>query len=217
MDSSCSSAQTTWVCSTCDHHTNHNQAVDLSSGHFYLFHLVKDALLASASPSFKSRVVSVSSAAHRRSTIQLDDLNFEHAEYDPLVAYGQSKLANIHFANELDRRYRSQNLRALSLHPGGIITPLARYLPQGTSDIEGQAEIYRIMKSPAQGAATSVWAAVAEELESKGELYLDDVAEAEPTPADAPYWAGGYGAQAFDPPTEKKLWTASLSLTGLSG
>lgn len=192
------------------------QAVDLSLGHFYLFQLVKDALLASASPSFNSRVISVSSAAHRRTTIHLDDLNFEHTEYDPLVAYGQSKLANVHFANELDRRYQSQNLRAVSLHPGGIVTRLARYLPQGTSDVQGDPQISKILKSPGQGAATGVWAAVAKELAGRGGLYLDDVAEAEPTPPGAPYWAGGYGASAFDPPTEEKLWTASLDLTGIS-
>lgn len=187
-----------------------------SSGHFYLFHLVKAALLASASPSFNARVVSVSSAAHRRSTIQLNDLHFEHTAYDPLVAYGQSKLANIHFANELDRRYQAQHLRAVSLHPGGIVTPLARYLAQGTADVTADPDISKIMKSPGQGAATSVWAAVAQELEGRGALYLDDVAEAEPTPPDAPYWAGGYGAPAFDPQTEEKLWDASLKLTGVS-
>lgn len=87
------------------------------------------------------------------------------------------------------------------------------------SDIEGQAEIYKILKSPArQGAATYIWAAVAKELEGKGGLYLDDVAETEPTPPpqEAPYWAGGYGTQAFDASTEKKLWTSSLNLIGLS-
>ncbi|KAI8963601.1 NAD(P)-binding protein [Daldinia sp. FL1419] len=184
-------------------------------GHFYLFHLLKDALLASASPSFNSRVISVSSAAHRYGEIHFDDLNFEKIEYDPLKSYGQSKLANIYFANELDRRYKSQNLRALSLHPGGILTPLARYLPstQNLVDDEGLA---KMLKNPAQGAATSVWAAVAKELEGKGGIYLDEVAEAELTPPDAPYYAGGYHEKAFNPPAEKKLWDISLKLTGLS-
>ena len=78
-----------------------------------LFQLLKDALLASASPSFNSRVISVASAAHRSGTINFDDLNFEKTEYTPIGAYNQSKLANILFANELDRRYASQNLRGL--------------------------------------------------------------------------------------------------------
>ncbi|KAI1769314.1 short-chain dehydrogenase [Hypoxylon sp. FL1150] len=183
-------------------------------GHFYLFHLVKDALLASATPSFNSRVVSVSSAGHRRTAINFDDLHFDHTEYSPFVAYGQSKLANIHFANELDRRYQSRNLRAVSLHPGGIITPLARYLPS-TKELEDDPEIWKILKDPAQGAATTVWAAVAKELEGKGGIYLDDVAEADPTPPDAPYYAGGYSAGAFDLPTERRLWAESLRLVGL--
>lgn len=159
--------------------------------------------------------MSVSSAAHRRSGINLDDLNYERTAYEPLVAYGQSKLANIYFANEVDRRYKTRNLRALSLHPGGIITPLARYLP-GTADIEADPVISKILKSPGQGAATTVWAAVAKELESKGGIYLDDVAEAEQTSPNAPYYAGGYGSLAFDPASEKKLWAESVKLTGLS-
>ena len=132
------------------------------------------------------------------------------------MAYNQSKLANIHFANELDRKYLSQNLRALSLHPGGIITPLTRYLTSSSKELYKLPEIYKILKSPAQGAATSVWAATAKELEGKGGIYLDEVAEAELSPPDAPNYSGGYSAQAFDPSTEKKLWTESLKLTGLS-
>jgi NAD(P)-dependent dehydrogenase (short-subunit alcohol dehydrogenase family) len=179
-----------------------------------LFHLVKDALLASASTSFRSCVISVSSAAHRYGTINLNDLNFENTEYNAHTAYGNSKLANIHFANELDRKFQSQNLRAFSVHPGGIITPLARYLP-GTDNLLEDPVISKIMKSPAQGAAAIVWAAVASELEGKGGLYLDECAESEPTPPSAPYYWSGYGAQAFDLPTEKKLWSKSLELVGL--
>ncbi|KAK7718329.1 hypothetical protein SLS64_002278 [Diaporthe eres] len=184
-------------------------------GHFLLFQLLKDALLASASPSFNSRVISVSSGAHRSGKINFDDLNFENTEYTPLGAYSQSKLANVLFANELDRRYQSQNLRALSLHPGGILTPLARYLPT-TDDIKADKELYRTLKDPCQGAATTVWGAVAKEWEGKGGVYLDEVAEGWLTPSDALYYHGGYAPQAFDPPTEKKLWDVSLKLTGLS-
>ncbi|KAI1807074.1 NAD(P)-binding protein [Daldinia bambusicola] len=184
-------------------------------GHFYLFHLLKDALLASATPSFNSRVVSVSSAAHRNKKIDWDDLNYEKTEYIPLKAYGQSKLANIYFANELDRKYKSQNLRALSVHPGGILTPIARYLPT-TQDIHDNEDLSKMIKNPAQGAATTVWGAVAKELEGKGGIYLDEVSVAEPTPAGAPYYWGGYDENAFNPEAEKKLWDISLKLTGLS-
>ncbi|KAK6376531.1 hypothetical protein LTS17_007126 [Exophiala oligosperma] len=183
--------------------------------HFYLFHQVKAALLASATPSFNSRVVSVASAAHRHAPINFDDLNYERTEYVPIAAYGQSKLANIYFANELDRKYRARNLRALSLHPGGILTPLARYLPN-THDLMNDEGLMKMMKNTEQGAATTVWAAVAKELEGKGGLYLDEVAEAEPTPADAPYYSGGYNSDAFNPEGEERLWTESLKMTGLS-
>ncbi|KAB5533382.1 short-chain dehydrogenase [Coniochaeta sp. 2T2.1] len=183
--------------------------------HFYLFHLVKDALLSSASPSFNSRVVVVASAAHRSGKIHLDDLNLDKMEYDPKLAYGQSKLANIHFANELDRGFKSQNTRALSLHPGGSITPLSRYLGS-TKDIEDDPVIGKILMTPAQAAATTVWAAIARQLEGKGGIYLDEVAEAELVGKDAPYAGPGYSARAFDSDTEKRLWTASLKLTGLS-
>lgn len=184
-------------------------------GHFLLFQLLKDALLSSASTSFNSRVISVSSGAHRRGRINFDDLNFEKTEYTPLGAYDQSKLANILFANELDRRYQSQNLRALSLHPGGILTPLARYLPT-IEDIKADKQLYSTIKDPSQGAATTVWGAVAKEWEGKGGVYLDEVAEGWLPPSDALYYHGGYAPQAFDPPTEQKLWEVSLKLTGLS-
>lgn len=170
--------------------------------------------MASASPSFNSRVISLSSSAHRAGSINFDDLMFEKTEYNPIAAYAQSKLANIHFANELDRRYQAQNLRALSLHPGGIFTPLARYLPS-VQHLKDDQVFASLVKSPTQGAATTVWGAVAKEWEGKGGVYLDEVAEGWLTPPDSVYYDGGYAAQAFDPPTEKKLWDVSLQLTGL--
>lgn len=148
------------------------------------------------------------------STIDFDDLNFDQNEYTPIGAYNQSKLANILFANELDRRYRSQNLRALSLHPGGILTPLTRYLPS-VDNIKADKVMYATMKSEPQGAATMVLSAVAKEWEGKGDVYLDEVAEGWLAPPDALYYHGGYAPQAFDSPTEKRLWDVSMKLVGL--
>ncbi|KAI0156852.1 short chain dehydrogenase [Xylariaceae sp. FL1272] len=183
-------------------------------GHFLLFQLLKDALIASATPSFNSRVVVLASAAHRSGQINFGDLNFAKTDYVPIEAYRQSKLANVHFANELDRRFKSQHLRAFSVHPGGILTPLAKHIGSTEYIYEDKA-MYAMMKNEAQGAATTVWAAVAKELEGKGGLYLDEVAEGWLTPADAPYYHGGYAQQAFDPPTERRLWEVSLQLVGL--
>jgi NAD(P)-dependent dehydrogenase (short-subunit alcohol dehydrogenase family) len=137
--------------------------------------------------------------------MNLDDLNWEKREYLTLKAYGQSKLANVYFTNELDRQFSAQHLRANSLHPGGILTPLARYLPhERSAGLKDIPEVYCWLMTPAQGAATSTWAVVARELEDRGGMYLDKCAEAVQVVPE-PYHLPGYGPQAFDPPTEKKL------------
>jgi NAD(P)-dependent dehydrogenase (short-subunit alcohol dehydrogenase family) len=216
MDLRSSSARTILVCTTRYPKRAKISATDPSPGHFYLFHLVKDALLASATPNFGSRVLSVSSAAHRNTpALNFDDLMWEKREYETLKAYGQSKLANVYFANELDRRYSSKHLRANSLHPGGILTPLARYLPHERAEgLKDVPEVYRILMTPAQGAATSTWAAVARELEDRGGLYLNECAEAQLVEPE-PYHLPGYGPQAFNPTDEKRLWEVSLYLVGI--
>ena len=95
--------------------------------HFLLFNLLKPALLAGSSPTFHSRVVNVSSTGHRYAEIQFDNFNLEGI-YDPGHAYGQSKLANIYMANEIETRYGSQGLHGLSLHPGGESTPTSNLI-----------------------------------------------------------------------------------------
>ncbi|KAK1999774.1 short-chain dehydrogenase [Colletotrichum falcatum] len=185
-------------------------------GHFLLFQLLKPALLASSTPDFNSRVVSVASMGHRWGRIQFEDLNFQDAvEYEPRLAYSQSKLANVLFANELDRRYGPSGLHALSLNPGGIRTALQRHTGERTEAIFKDPEIARWMKSPEQGAATSVWAAVAAELEGKGGKYLEDVAEAEEATPEGWMARPGYAPSAYDPATEKRLWAESLKMVGL--
>ena len=175
--------------------------------------MLKETLLASSTPDFNSRVIVVSSSAHRAGEIYFDDLNYERRDYDPYQAYAQSKLANIHFANELDRRYGSRGLHALSLHPGGIDTELSRH-SQVIRERVRRPEFQRLLKSQEQGAATTVWAAVAAEWEGRGGKYLDDVSESEEVQENIPL-AGGYVKAAFDPPTEKRLWVESLQMVGL--
>jgi NAD(P)-dependent dehydrogenase (short-subunit alcohol dehydrogenase family) len=87
--------------------------------HFLLFQLLKPTLLASSTPEFNSRVVALSSLGHRSATVQFDDLDFKKQGYQPFVAYGQSKTANIWMANEIERRFGAQGLHAMSVHPGG--------------------------------------------------------------------------------------------------
>lgn len=97
--------------------------------HFLLFNLLKPTLLASFTPAFNSRVVAVSSTAHRNTQIHFDNLTLA-GEYHSSIAYGQSKIANIYMANEIDRRYGSQGLHALSLHP--------RWYPELFAEIHAQ-------------------------------------------------------------------------------
>jgi NAD(P)-dependent dehydrogenase (short-subunit alcohol dehydrogenase family) len=186
----------------------------LSAGHFLLFHLLKPTLLASSEPRFNSRVIGLSSSAHRAGVIQLDDLNFTKREYEPWAAYGQAKLAIIHFANELERRYSSQGMHALSLDPGNIVTPLQKHSPE-SREMMKVPEIAKFLKSPQQGAATTVWAAVAKEWEGRGGKFLNDCEEAVLNPVLGLTPGNGYSKYAFDPETEKALWIESLKLVGL--
>ncbi|MCJ1394476.1 hypothetical protein MMC18_007354 [Xylographa bjoerkii] len=178
--------------------------------HFLLFNLLKPTLLTSSTPAFNSRVIDVSSSGHRRGGIHLDDLNFEHTAYEPFMAYGQSKTANIYMTNEIERRYGKQGLHGLSLHPGGIMTGLQTYVPDEIKETWKSDAATKRMKSVPQGAATTVWAAVSSEWEGKGGKYLEDCQESRPVKG---VW--GYAPHAFDPEKEGKLWTASLKLVGL--
>ncbi|GIK05223.1 hypothetical protein Aspvir_009327 [Aspergillus viridinutans] len=130
--------------------------------HFLLFELLKPALLASASPEFSSRVVNVSSSAHHVASInESGNYNFEKTEYNDWVSYGQSKTANIYMANEIERRYSSRGLHATSVHPGMISTALMQHMdPAMVEALKKDEKLYNMMKSPEQGAATTVWAAI---------------------------------------------------------
>lgn len=178
-----------------------------------------------------ARVVSVSSMGHRFSDIVWDDINYEHRAYDGWSAYGQSKTANILFAVELDRLGREHGIRAFSLHPGGIVTGLARHIPverlqeMGHIDANGEPVIDpdRDMKSTPQGAATHIWCAVSPGLDGKGGVFcansdiaaLDDgdlVSSLEGrdrrTSKVAPY--------AVDPVSARRLWNISEAMTGVA-
>jgi NAD(P)-dependent dehydrogenase (short-subunit alcohol dehydrogenase family) len=186
-------------------------------GHFLLFELLKPTLLKSATPEFPSRVVSVSSIGHRSGEVRFHDFNFsEPGSYSPWASYGQAKTANIYLANEIERRYGSRNLHATSLHPGGIATGLQVRVP-GMADLMEKPEIKKTMKSPAQGAATSVYAALSEEWAGKGGKYLADCEEQGPVEPGAPMTSGdsGYATWAYDEEKAKKLWVESLKMVGL--
>ncbi|MGW6402665.1 SDR family NAD(P)-dependent oxidoreductase [Streptomyces sp. NPDC055134] len=182
-------------------------------GHFALINRLWPALEPGG-----ARVVSVSSTGHHASGIRWDDVHWRHG-YDKWEAYGQAKTANALFAVELDRRGQSLGVRAFSLHPGGILTPLQRHLPRqemverGWIDEDGNPLHPEAFKTPQQGAATQVWAATSPQLDGMGGVYLEDCDIAEPAPADGS--RVGVKEWATDPEQAARLWALSAELTGV--
>ncbi|MFF7965564.1 SDR family NAD(P)-dependent oxidoreductase [Streptomyces sp. NPDC007903] len=183
-------------------------------GHFALANRLWPALAAGDG----ARVVSVSSRGHHLSPIRWDDVQWTEG-YDKWQAYGQAKTANALFALQLDTLGRDAGVRAFSLHPGGIMTPLQRHLPKeemverGWIDEQGNPLNPAGFKTPEQGAATQVWAATSPQLDGLGGLYLEDCDIAEPAPEDGA-WAG-VKDWATDPEQAARLWTLSAELTGV--
>ncbi len=166
-----------------------------------------------------ARVVSTSSVAHRRSGIVFDDIHFNKAPYNKWVAYGQSKTANALFALELNNRRAKDGLKAFSVHPGGIMTPLQRHLPQeemvalGWLDKNGELseQAKTMFKTPEQGAATMVWAATSPALNDRGGEYCEDCDIAALADEKAPRWSH-VAPWAADDDGAKKLWDATEAM-----
>lgn len=186
--------------------------------HFLFFQLLKPALLSSSSPELRSRVVSLSSSAHNVAPInESGNYNFEKGGYDAWVSYGQSKTANIYMANEIERRYGSQGLHATSVHPGIILTGLMQHMdPAITAEKQKDEAAMRSLKSPEQGAATTVWAAIGQEWENEGGEFLADCGRTGPAgPKGDSVTVEGYAAHAYNPEGEARLWRDSLKMVGL--
>lgn len=181
-------------------------------GHFALVNRLWPALAAGGG----ARVVSVSSTGHRRSDIRWDDPQFSLG-YDKWEAYGQAKTANVLFAVQLDALGKESGVRAFSLHPGGILTPLQRHLPRsemvafGWIDEDGNP-LNPSFKTPEQGAATQVWAATSPQLDGLGGVFCEDCEVAEVSADDSP----GVRPYAIDPASAARLWTLSAELTGVN-
>lgn len=199
-----------------DGHEVHFQTNHLS--HFLLFQLLKSALLASSTPAFNSRVVLVSSASHRSTTLlPSDNYNFEKGDYVPGIAYASSKLANVYTANEIERRYGAGGLHGLSLHPGAIDSEISRHVGQEfVAKIMSNPDLISVLKSPEQGAATTILAAIGKEWEGKGGKYLEDCEEAQRGEDDGSNFSVGWVKQTYDPESEARLWKDSLKIVGVS-
>lgn len=120
-------------------------------------------------------------------------------------------------ANEISRRYGSQGLIGLSLHPGGINTELGRHIDMKEIEDLGGEAMMKTFKSPAQGAATTVWAAVSPHFDKaeNGGRYLSDVGEAEPITEQSEMGGPVYAQHAYNPEGEKALWKISCEVTGV--
>jgi NAD(P)-dependent dehydrogenase (short-subunit alcohol dehydrogenase family) len=182
--------------------------------HFLLFQLLRDSLSKSASRESASRVVVLASCAHRGGQVRFDDYNFDKEKYDAGLAYGQSKTAGIYLASEIERRCGTEGIHGFSVHPGLIQTPLLRHIkddPMGQGFIN-EPEAKGLWKSPEQGAATEVWAAVGKHLDDFRGKYLEDCGEAKPfdPKSKIPGHAPGYAPYAYDSDAAEKLWEDSL-------
>ncbi|WP_339652096.1 SDR family NAD(P)-dependent oxidoreductase [Halopseudomonas pelagia] len=183
-------------------------------GHYALINLLWPALKGG------SRVVAVSSAGHHWSDIRWDDLHFDDG-YDKWLAYGQSKTAVALLALQLDQLGQKDGVRAFSVHPGKILTPLQRHLPQeemiaaGWLDQNGAPTADPSFKTPQQGAATQVWAATSPQLDGKGGLYCEDCDIAALDEGEQSSLVG-VRPYAADRQQAKRLWALSAQLTGVN-
>ncbi len=185
-------------------------------GHYRLVCALWPALAAEG-----GRVVAVSSRGHQIAGIDFDDIDFDRRAYDKWIAYGQSKTANALFARALDRRGIAAGVRAFSLHPGQILTDLARHLSReeiaafDALDAQGAPRIdpAQGMKSPEQGAATALWCATSARLDGMGGVYCEDCDIAPLN--DGQVGRKGVAAWAADDLAAERLWRRSVEWTGL--
>jgi NAD(P)-dependent dehydrogenase (short-subunit alcohol dehydrogenase family) len=160
-----------------------------------------------------ARVLNLSSAGHRFADVDLDDPNFEHTDYQPFVAYGRSKTANVLFAVGLDRRLGRRGVRATAVHPGSIRTELGRHLtPELIAQMMPAGPSSFKFKSIPQGAATSVWCAAVAAADAIGGRYCEDCHVAEIT--NSPDARTGVRAYALDPARADALWAKSEEMVG---
>jgi NAD(P)-dependent dehydrogenase (short-subunit alcohol dehydrogenase family) len=173
------------------------------------------------------RLINLSSAGHRYSNVDLEDPNFERTPYEPFVAYGRSKTANILFAVAFDRRHRERGIRAAAVHPGGIQTELARHVdPARLQNMIAQINQQHAaegkppfqLKTIPQGAATSVWAGVVAPPDEIGAQYCENchVGTVVPESGTITVATEGVRSYALDPANAEALWKKSEEMVGES-
>src|SRR6266852_5594595 len=190
-------------------------------GHFVLVNRIASLIRAGG------RLINLSSAGHRFSNVDLEDPNFEWTPYEPFVAYGRSKTANILFAVAFDKRHRDHGVRAAAVHPGGIQTELARHLDpsqmhkivdQLNQQLAAEGKGPFQFKTIPQGAATSVWAGVVAPADEIGGRYCENCHVGHIVADDATISAISEGVRpyAVDPTNAEALWKKSEEMVGES-
>lgn len=180
-------------------------------GHFVLTARLIPQLLAGA----PARIVNLSSAGHRLSPFRFDDPFFERDDYDKWTAYGQAKTANVLFSVALDERFKDRGIRSFAVHPGAIRTELGRHMDaKDVKDLMARRKGRSAMtfKQIPQGAATTVWAATAPELEGRGGVYCEDCGVAEEI--EDPTLDQGVLSWALDRIAAERLWSMSEQWSG---
>ncbi|SDS10392.1 SDR family NAD(P)-dependent oxidoreductase [Bradyrhizobium canariense] len=186
-------------------------------GHFVLVNRIASLIAPGG------RLVNVASSGHRYSDVDLDDPNFERTPYDPMIAYGRSKTANILFAVEFDQRHKARGVRATAVHPGGIKTELDRHMAPGelenlvaqiNAQLAAAGQPPFQFKTTPQGAATSVWAAVVAQAEDVGGRYCENCQVSEITEGLVSPVSPGVRPYALDPVHAKALWARSEAMVG---
>ena len=174
-------------------------------GHFALATGLHGALAAAGN----ARIVSLSSVGHLQSPVVFDDINFASRDYDPTLAYGQSKTANVLFAVEATRRWAADDITANAVHPGAILeTNLSRHLDP--EYLQGLAESTTYtFKTLEQGASTSTLVATSPQLQRIGGRYFENCNEAPVVDAPDPEARFGVRAYALDPANAERLWELS--------
>ena len=182
-------------------------------GHF----LLTKRLMPLVEKGENKRIVNLSSRGHHIAPVDLDDPNFESREYNKWQSYGQSKTANILFSVGLEDRFGGKGIHAYALHPGGIETELGRHLSDEDREFlrDRMEQIAKAggegWKTIPQGAATTCWAATAQELEGKGGVYCEDCHVAE---QDDENPIAGVRSYALDKGNADQLWALSEKLVG---
>ncbi|MET8786881.1 MULTISPECIES: SDR family NAD(P)-dependent oxidoreductase [unclassified Streptomyces] len=177
-------------------------------GHFALATGLHKALAADGS----ARIVVVSSTGHQQSPIVWDDVDFAFRRYDPWLAYGQSKTANVLFAVEATRRWADDNITANALMPGAVYTHLQRHTGgRGSGRVPAH-----LIKTVEQGAATSVLLATSPLLEGVGGRYFADCNESEVVDRRSGT-LDGVARYAVDPDNGRRLWALSRELLAHAG